>query len=277
MKVKNFSINILGQGVFYFAITFMLIAVSTENILARATLYVPSEPVSLWYFLISFGIITLAMVFLLRKVKTRLPFEVFFTLAIFAGIWFLADIWLLPSWAIIAAVVVTFLKFIYPRIWWQNILMITGIAGVVVSLGTNISWVTAIILIVFLSFYDIAAVYFTRHMVTMFKDLLQKGVVFALILPVNLRSLRLPLKKVKPGEDFMLLGTGDLALPGILVASLVSESIGQASFAALGAIIGFIIMNVIFSSQEKRKPMPALPPIAAGASLGFLVSLALGL
>jgi len=268
---------ILLQGIFYFLLSFLLIILSSRLVLQQAFAYVPSEPISLWYFLIVFVFVTALLVFLLRRVKTRLPFEVFFTLAIFAGIWFLADIWLTPGLAILAALAITLLKFIYPRIWWQNLIMVFGICGIVVSLGLSISWVTAVVILVLLSFYDIIAVYFTRHMVAMFNGLIKRGVVFALILPNNLKSQFLPLKEVKPGEDFMLLGTGDLALPAILVSSLVRESMGQAILAALGAVLGFVIMNIIFSRQEARKPMPALPPIAAGASLGFLIALLIGL
>lgn len=277
MKKTDISIAILFQGIFYFVLSFILIILSARFVLKQAFIYVPSEPFSLWLFLIAFAFVTAALVFLLRRVRTRLPFEAFFTFAIFAGIWFLADIWLSQGLAIIAALTITLLKFIYPRIWWQNLIIVLGICGIVVSLGLSISWITAVVILVFLSFYDIIAVYFTRHMVTMFKGLLKRGVIFALILPAHLKSQFLPLKEVKPGEDFMLLGTGDLALPAILVSSLVRESLGQAIFAAAGAVLGFAIMNIIFSKQKARKPMPALPPIAAGTSLGFLIALFLGL
>ena len=263
---------IIGQGLFSYALMFLLAIVSLRFMLATVPLYAPTEPISIWYFLIVFLIVTLFFFLLVKRIKSRVFFEAFLTLAVFAGIWFLCDVWLPPDLAIITAFLITILKFIYARIWWQNLVMILGIAGIIISLGLSLPWLTALILLVVLSFYDIIAVYITGHMVKMFKGLVEQGVVFALIIPSRLRSLTKPLREVKPGVEFMLLGTGDLALPGLLVAALVRESVWQAIFAGVGAMIGFAFMNIIFANQEKRRPMPALPPIAAATIVGFLIA-----
>lgn len=277
MKAKNISITILFEGIFYFILMFGLVIVSARMILINAPVYVPSEPISLWYFLLMFALVTFAVLVLVRRVKSRLPFEVFLTFAIFAGVWFLADIWFVPGLAIGAALLVMLLKFIYRRIWWQNLVMVLGIAGIVVSIGLSIPWLTALIIMVLLSFYDIIAVYYTRHMVEMFKGLVKRGIIFALILPTRLKNLVEPVREVKPGENFMFLGTGDLALPGIMVATLVRVSLAQAFFSAVGAMIGFTLLQLIFFSQKRKKPMPALPPIAAMTIIGFLIAHLFGL
>ncbi|NIP32718.1 hypothetical protein GWN26_07000, partial [Candidatus Saccharibacteria bacterium] len=162
MKAKNISITILFGGIFYFILTFGLVILSARMILISVPVYVPSEPISLWYFLLMFLLVTFAILVLLRKVKSRVPFEAFLTFAIFAGVWFLADIWFVPGLAIGVALLVMLLKFIYRRIWWQNLVMVLGIAGIVVSIGLSIPWLTALIIMVLLSFYDIIAVYYTR-------------------------------------------------------------------------------------------------------------------
>jgi len=269
-KIKSMAI-LLG-GIFYFLLLFILTILSARMVLMTAPVYAPSEPISLWYFLLMLALVTLFMLLLVRRVKTRLPFEIFFTLAIFAGIWFLADIWLTGSLGIIAAAAVMLLKYIYKRVWWQNLVMILGICGIVVSVGLSIPWLTALIILVVLSFYDIVAVYFTRHMVELFKGLLERGVVFALILPVKIKAILGPVRNIRAGENVMLLGTGDLALPAIMVSSLVRLSVPQAACAAAGAIIGFVLMQSIFLRQKRKRPMPALPPIAALTLIGFLLA-----
>jgi presenilin-like A22 family membrane protease len=274
---NNKILTILFEGIFYFLLMFILIIVSARLILLTATVYVPSEPISLWYFLFAFALVTFLLLVLLRKIKNRLPFEIFFTFAIFAGIWFLSDIWFSAGIGILVALGIMIVKFIYRRIWWQNLVMVLGVAGIVVSVGLSIPWLTALILMVLLSFYDIIAVYYTKHMVEMFQGLINRGVIFALILPTRVRHLIRPIKEVRPGDDFMLLGTGDLAMPGIMVASLMRVSMTQAVFVGAGAIVGFILMQIIFFSQKRKKPMPALPPIAVMTIVGFLIAYALGL
>ncbi|MBU0648629.1 hypothetical protein KJ969_00765 [Patescibacteria group bacterium] len=275
MKKAKIPFIIIIQGLAWFSICFFLIIITARFIFLKAPIYVPSEPVSIWYFLLLFLLMTLLFFLLVRRVKSRIFFEAFLTLAVFAGLWFLCDIWLNSDLAVAAALGLTALKFFYKRIWWQNLVIVLGVAGIAVSLGLSLPWITGLALLVILSFYDIAAVYATGHMVQMLKGLVERGVIFALIIPTKAGRLGRRLKEVKPGEDFMLLGTGDLALPGLFVAALVRESTVWATFAAFGAMLGFILMNIIFANQAQKRPMPALPLIAAGAILGFLVALVL--
>lgn len=274
MKKLKMPYTTILQGVVYFILMFFLIIATSGFVLALAPAYYsPGEPISIWYFLLLFLIVTFVFFLLLRKVRSRAFFEGFLTFAIFAGIWFLADIWLPLGWGVFAAAVITLSKFVYPKIWWQNLIMVFGIAGIAASLGLSLPWVTALVILVILSFYDIIAVYKTGHMVKMFKELVERGVVFALVIPSHLKYIVQPVKGVKPQENFMLLGTGDLALPGLFVASLVRESVWQALAAAIGSLLGFALMDIIFINQAKRRPMPALPPIAAGAVVGFLIAI----
>ena len=275
MKKTKIPFIIIIQGLSWFLICFFLIVITARFIFLKAPIYVPGEPVSIWYFLLLFFLMTLLFFLLVRKVKSRIFFEAFLTLAVFAGLWFLCDIWLNSDLAVAAALLMTILKFFYKRIWWQNMVIVLGVSGIAISLGLSLPWITGLALLMILSFYDIAAVYATGHMVQMFRGLIERGVIFALILPVKASWLGRSLKEVKPGEDFMLLGTGDLALPGLFVASLVRENVTWAIFAAFGAMLGFILMNIIFANQAQKRPMPALPLIAAGAVLGFVVAFVL--
>lgn len=275
-QTKNI-LTILSEGIFYFLLMFALVIASARLVRLTAVAYMPSEPISLWYFLFAFALVTLLFFILLRKIKNRLPFEIFFTIAIFSGLWFLADIWLTTGIGILVALGIMIVRFVYKRIWWQNLVMVLGIAGIVVSIGLSIPWLTALIIMIIISFYDIVAVFYTKHMVEMFKGLVNRGVIFALILPIRFRNLISPMKEVKSGDDFMLLGTGDLAMPGIMVASLMQVSVAQAIFAGIGGVAGFVLMQIIFSFQVRKRPMPALPPIATMTIIGFLIAYVLGL
>jgi presenilin-like A22 family membrane protease len=47
--------------------------------------------------------------------------------------------------------------------------MVAGIAGIATSLGSGTPWPSVAVILAVLAVYDVIAVYFTRHMVTMFK------------------------------------------------------------------------------------------------------------
>ena len=70
----------------------------------------------------------------------------------------------------------------------------------------------------------------------------------------------------------MILGSGDVILPLLLAASLVRISVSQAAVVVVFACLGLLITNLLFTSQKTRRPMAALPPIAAMSIIGYLVA-----
>ena len=70
----------------------------------------------------------------------------------------------------------------------------------------------------------------------------------------------------------MMLGTGDFVFPLIMAASAYSISPVAAWLVFSFALFGLLLMHLIFFSQKIRRPMPALPPLAAFAIFGFLIS-----
>ncbi len=221
-------------------------------------------------FLLTFLISTGLMLFLVRRLRQRIFFEIIFSLSIFSGVWFLAALFV-PSYAFFLAAALLAIRYFFPYVLFQNILMILGIAGVASAIGASTPWQTMAIVIAVLAVYDVIAVYGTKHMVTMFKGMLAQGVVFALVIPEHPRMLLRRMKDVGPGEGFSFLGSGDLALPSLFVASAAHESLGLGLGAAVGSIVGLLATDFIFQRGGKR-PMPALPPIAIGTLAGFFAA-----
>ena len=120
--------------------------------------------------------------------------------------------------------------------------------------------------------YDIVAVYVTKHMVAMAETLLRRRVFFAMILPERPSGFLLPVTEAVPGGGFVFLGTGDVILPALLVASVARMNPFASILVAVGALLGAASLHLMFLSQKVRRPMPALPPIAAGALIGFVIS-----
>lgn len=233
-----------------------------------------AQPFSAAQFLAVFLVSTFLLLFLLKILRRKIVFEVIFGLSIFLGIWALFELFL-PEFALISAAVSAALRYMFPFALLQNLAMIAGISGIAIALGTAMPWSSMAVVLIALAVYDIIAVYGTRHMVTMFRGLLEQGVVFALIVPDHPRLLFKKMTKVIPGEGFFFLGSGDLALPALFVASAAANGLRYGVGASVGAIAGLLATDLLFQWGERR-PMPALPPIALGTLVGFFVVMFVG-
>ncbi|OGL65098.1 hypothetical protein A3B21_04400 [Candidatus Uhrbacteria bacterium RIFCSPLOWO2_01_FULL_47_24] len=264
------QIVLIIQTILALALTqcFVLLAMRVASTVMLPTVSVPA--LSARQFLLTFLAATVLILFLIRALRTRFIFESIFILSLLSGIWFLFALWI-PAYAFSAALILVALRYIFPYVIVQNVLLIFGIAGIGSALGSTTAWQTTLIVLLVLAVYDVIAVYGTKHMVTMFKGLLAKGVIFAIIIPEHPRLMLKRMKQVEPGEGFFFLGTGDLALPSFFVASAARESFTLAIGAAIGSIVGLFFTDLLFQWGRKR-PMPALPSIAFGTIAGFFIT-----
>jgi presenilin-like A22 family membrane protease len=235
--------------------------------------YAPSSAVSVPYILTIVCLGTLMLIMALKTIRNPAIFQAVFTFAMLSGAWFIADIYLRPEFALLAGSAVVLLRFVWKSVLTANLSLIVGVAGIAASIAAGISPNAIVVVLAVLSFYDIVAVYGTRHMVKMFRALTSRGVVLAFTLtPIDLRAIA-----SRPIDDSsspgMLLGTGDVAIPVMLAAAALQVGIIPAVASVAGAATGFAVMYMLFLAQTKRAPMPALPPIALGSIIGYLISI----
>ena len=170
--------------------------------------------------------------------------------------------------AVILGIAFVFIK----RVFIQNIAMIFGIAGIGAIFSLSITPITAVIILLVLSFYDIIAVYWTKHMVKMAEGMIKTKNIFGLVIPEKAEGFMSSMERAEPGNGFMILGSGDLVMPILLSASLVSISLMSAFIVGLFSIGGMFLTHLLFVNQKIRRPMAALPPIAAMAIIGYVVT-----
>ncbi len=262
--------HVLVHGLLVFFMTGGLALAAGARTIVRGG-YVPSAVISVPYALALLLFATLLLLFVLRVFKSPIIFETLFALTMLSGAWFLADIFFSPGAAIVIGSAVILLRFIWKSVLAANASLIVGVAGIAASLASSLSANAVLVLLTVLSFYDIVAVYRTKHMVRMFRALASRGALFAFKLtPITPRALFAP---ADAGGDGMVLGTGDVALPVILAVAAVRTAPIHAVSALAGAMIGFVLMVALYFSQTRRAPMPALPPIALGSILAYLASL----
>jgi len=238
--------------------------------------FVMQEP-SLWRVLVSFGIITLIIVaisyFKKMKKSRKVVFKGAFIIAIFWGSLFLFSLYL-PLWPLLTLVGgLIGLWLISPKIWLHDLLIIFGLAGAGTAMGVSFSPLSIVILLLIFSVYDVIAVYKTKHMVKMAKEMIGANANIGFVVPKRLKGFKEDLKKVKPGGQFMIIGGGDIVFPLVFCASLTNVGLTETLIVLIFSYFGLLVSYITFTSQKIKKAIPALPPIALLSILGYLLTL----
>ncbi len=221
------------------------------------------------------AILFAAIFFVARHKKVaRFSFRLFLLLVVFSGTQVILGAFVSSPWNLVLAIVFTLIFERGRNVLFHDLGIILGIGGVAATFGLSISVEFGLILLVALSFYDIIAVYVTKHMVTMARSMVESGAVFGFLIPFEFRGFFHGREEAKAGigENFMILGSGDIALPLVFAASLVRVSLVSAIITAVFSLLGLFLTHILFLNQEKRKAMAALPPIATLTIIGYLVS-----
>lgn len=280
-KIKNLSfvqfLRVLGMEGFLFLLTLILGVFSAQRIIKILELTEVSLPkVSLWDFFFYFLLITAFVVFLtlvkrFQRAKS-VVYKSIFVLAVFGGGVMILSVWLTDIPALIIMGFLIYFWFKKPKIYLHNLVIILGLAGAGSLLGLQLTPEIVIILLVVFSIYDFIAVYKTKHMVKMAKEMIKKEVILGFVVSLSLSDFSEKIEKVKPGGQFLILGGGDVAFPLLLAASLVRESILSSLIVVGFSLLGLFLSFLLFSFQKVRAPIPALPPIALFSVIGYLIT-----
>ncbi len=213
--------------------------------------------------------------FFLAKKRGRISevfFKAFLWVVVFSGAEIIFSLFLNSLVAFAFSLVVILLMILVPRVIILNLAVVLSLAGIGAIFGLSIAPMVAVWILAILSVYDIVAVYLTKHMVKMAEGMIASRAIFGFIIPAKLSGFKEKLTVVKPGENFMILGSGDIVLPLILTASIARSSFPQAVIVAVFSMLGLFLTHLIFINQKERRPMAALPPIAALSIIGYLLS-----
>jgi len=247
----------------------------------------PSDPLNLAYFFSVLILFTVAILLIAKYGKKQwiqwiilgstgiLDLYVFYPLLslVFPSEWSLG-----LSIALTAVILVLLVK--YPEWYILDIsAIITGV-GAIAMLGISLTIFIVIILLIGISIYDAISVYKTKHMIDLADTLIDLKLPILFVIPKkrdyslvkDQKSLK---EKLKEGEkrDAFFMGTGDVVMPGILVASafhnLSSNGLLVAVSVMIGTLVGFALLMAFVI---KGKPQAGLPFLCPGAILGYLVS-----
>jgi presenilin-like A22 family membrane protease len=198
-----------------------------------------------------------------------------------------------------AALLVTLLRFKFPYIRALLLLLASAVVGAL--LGSSLDIVPAVILSALLAGYDVIAVFYTKHMVTLAKGLSARGAAFSIQITAEKKieartkavvrpALKLPkgdaaysrgiatkvsaptTDRERDSVETIELGTGDLVIPAmLLVSALKLDGVGTLPLHAIAAFAGSVlgIAGLFWVLERQRGYWPALPPLVFGALLGL--------
>lgn len=260
----------IGGGMLAFLLTEALavFSVSRRGISFFDSVGTPREIIASW---LAFLMLFFSLLVLFKYFRDRDLFGFFFFLSLLFGLNFLFSLYFSPIVALPLSLALLLGKALGRRVFIQNLALIPGLAGISIAVGESLGQNTAMALLIVLSFYDIIAVYFTKHMVVLFRGLLSHGVIPAIIIPESFSGFLKRTYEISPGSGFMLLGTGDIILPAVFAVAVSPLGYAAVLGAVAGSLLGFVATETIFTHQRFRRPMPALPPIATGTILGFFI------
>jgi presenilin-like A22 family membrane protease len=278
LKSKElFFVFLIEAVLFYFTLALgILCAIRLKKILEFQKIELP--PISSLEFIFYFFLATLFSFLIFRFLRERIIkgkiYKILFlSVSFFSSLIFFESFLPEPIPLLLVSLLI---------LWWiknpivlnQDLLIIFSLAGIGASLGLALRPEAMILILIILSIYDFIAVYKTKHMVKIAKDMIETGTILGLVFPFETAGFLKSTKEIKPGEGkFLILGGGDVALPLIFSVSLLKFGILKSFVVALFSLLGLFVNFLFFLTQKERKAIPALPLISLFSIIGYLLTL----
>ncbi|MFH1447533.1 MAG: presenilin family intramembrane aspartyl protease [Candidatus Micrarchaeota archaeon] len=245
------------------------------------------DPLNSLYFIFIVIMGAAFLIFLIRVYRGVFLFKLLEATIIFVAsnivlfaIFYSIDLPFYDLWAFLGAISLAILKFYRPRL--KNLAAVISSAGVGAIFGFSLNIIPAMLFIICLSLYDFFAVFYTKHMVTMARELGKRNLSFSVSVE-STRKRRAKPSEIKAAEKrhekpkkfieermHLELGTGDMAIPLMLsVSAYRFGGLWYSSAVCIGACVGlYFVLDYVF---KRKSFLPALPPISFGAliMLGF--------
>lgn len=249
---------------------------------------VENESVSYIYILIALLVGT-ALVLLLIKFQQRKLWKAWFFLSVVVTLIISLNSWMFRFFGTVAVPsvflylttvalcsILAYYKVFRPNVFIHNITEIFIYGGLAALLVPILNLFSVVVLLILVAFYDMYAVWKSKHMVAMAQFQTQEKVFAGLYIPYKLketnyglnRERKEKIQKEKTSGSIAVLGGGDIAFP-LLFSGVILKTIG--AYWPTLIIIGTttLALLLLFYYGEKGKYYPAIPFIALGCFLGY--------
>ncbi|HIE32050.1 MAG TPA: hypothetical protein EYP67_06690 [Methanosarcinales archaeon] len=251
------------------------------------------NPSSVWnpvYYIILILLFTAFILFVIKTNKKYILHAILlFAVAATMYYVFITFIGIIPSLLLTAALTTLLYKF--PE-WY--VVDVTGLlvgAGASAIIGISLAIIPTLILLIILTIYDIISVYKTKHMITLAEGVMELHAPILFVVPKrrDYSFMEQDFAAEDGGErGAYFMGLGDAVMPTILVVSanifspagcmvlqlpLLGEVALPAVLAAIGTLIGYVVLMIVVMGG---KPQAGLPFLNTGAIIGFVVGCVAG-
>jgi len=230
---------------------------------------------SIFKFFIAFLLVLLFLYLLLKLSKVKgVIFKVLFAFVVFFGGEIFFETFIPTIIAIPFILILILFWFKASSVWFHNLLLGIGIAGIGAVVGFSLSPLIVASLLLLFSVYDFISVYKIKITQKIAKSMADSGAVLGIIIPKKLSDFRAQLKEVKIGSEkhnFFVLGSGDIIFPLLLSSSVFPQGAIKSGLIVCFSLIGLLVSFLLFLKLGK-KPMPALPSIALFSLIGYLLT-----
>ena len=228
--------------------------------------------ISVLYIIIALLIGTVLILLIMRWQKTSL-WKLWFWLAVALCLHIAFASVMASGFALLLAVVFASLKILRPTILIHNFTELFIYGGLAVIFVPLLTVMTTIILLVLISFYDMYAVWKSKHMARLAQFQAKSGIFAGLLLPYAPGKIVISRKQVKKTTKIRtaILGGGDIGFP-LIFAGVVLKDIGiqPALLIVLGSALA--LFGLLWFGH-KKKFYPAMPFLTAGCMVGYGLAL----
>lgn len=252
------------------------------------------------------------LVLLIIRLKKITIWKTWFFIAVFLAISLALGVFLNNYLALLLALGLAIFKVVKPNIFIHNITELLMYAGIAVFLVPLLDILWAGILLLIIALYDVYAVIKSKHMIRMAKFQAKSKVFAGLFIPyspktqiqeqeLEVKKVAMPSKSLKTAKKETsklskqyrrktkmhrkqrknaILGGGDIAFP-LIFTGVVMESLVTQGFSKIAALYQSLIVTLtttlalalLFFFAKKDKFYPAMPFIAVGCFIGYIIVL----
>ncbi len=245
-----------------------------------------AQPATAFFFIVSALFIGTILFLLLIKFKKRFLWKLWFFLAVTLTLSIAFAAFIPSAAAGLFGLILATLKVFRPSVVIHNFTELFVYGGLAVIFVPLLNIVVASVLLIIIAIYDAFAVWKSKHMIKMAKFQTESKMFAGLLIPYKLVDLRKKITKIKKGKakkaakeakpqkvQTAVLGGGDMAFP-LMFAGVVLTQMGffKALIVPACTTIALILLLVL---AKKDRFYPAMPFLAAGCFVGYLIATAL--
>ncbi len=218
--------------------------------------------VSIWYMVLAIVLGTVLILFIVNLKKVFI-WKLWFLLSVVLCLQIALAAFLGEWLALVIAIIFGLWKVFVPNFIVHNLTELFIYGGLAVIFVPMLTPLYAIILLVLLAFYDMYAVWKSKHMIKMAKFQTKAGIFAGFMIPYS--QSRDKKKKIRTA----VLGGGDIGFPLIFAGTvLFAMGLEQALVISIFATLSLLILLLL---SKKDRFYPAMPFLTTGCLLGFAI------